>query len=132
MYRRFWAAIMAFLIVQVTVPVEAIHARPRTERQALLAERVKAGVAELGAGEEARVTVRLKNKSQLSGYVSQIREDCFEVTDLKTGVPTTIAYPDVAKAKGHNLSTGAKIAIGVGVGVGIFLLIFFWYLETHG
>jgi hypothetical protein len=36
---------------------------------------------------------------------------------------TTVAYTDVTKVKGHNLSTGAKIAIGIGIGVGVVLLI---------
>jgi hypothetical protein len=41
----------------------------------------------------------------------------------KAGVAMTVAYPQVAKAKGHNLSTGAKIGIGIGIGAGITLLI---------
>jgi hypothetical protein len=43
-------------------------------------------------------------------------------------VATTVPYPQVGKAKGNNLSTGAKIAIGIGVGVGIFLLVMWWDL----
>jgi hypothetical protein len=63
------------------------------------------------------VTVKLRDKTKITGYVSRIAEDSFAVADLKTGAETVVPYPAVEPVKGHNLSAGATIAIAVGVGV---------------
>lgn len=84
---------------------------------------MKAGIAKLGVGREARVTVTLRDRTKLSGYVSRISDASFAVTDLKTGATTEVAYPAVAQVKGNNLASGAKIAIWVAVGVGVALLV---------
>lgn len=51
------------------------------------------------------------------GYISQILDDSFDLTDSKTKQPTTIAYRDVTQGKKPGWSTGAKIALGVVIGV---------------
>ncbi len=85
--------------------------------------RLKAGIVQLGVGEESYVTVKLRDKTKLAGYISEAREESFVVTDLRTSEATTVAYADVKKVKGHNLSTGAKIAIGAGISVGVVMLV---------
>lgn len=98
----------------------------KAEKGSRRIEKVKAGIAELGVGKDARVAVKLNDKTKLSGYLSQVNDDSFVVIDLKTGTPTTVAYPEVAQVQGHNLSTGVKIAIGVGIAVlviGIIILV---------
>jgi hypothetical protein len=50
---------------------------------------------------------------------------------METGAATTIAYPEVAQARGNNLSTGAKVAIGVGIAV-VVLLIILYALNAGG
>lgn len=69
----------------------------------------------LGVRPETRVDVRLKDRTKLSGYISEISDGSFAVTDLKSGEARTISYPDVVQVKGNNLSTGAKIAITVAI-----------------
>ncbi len=103
--------------------VQTASARSRAEKQARFAERVKAGIVQLGVGEETYVRVKLRDKTKLAGYISEAREESFVVTDLKTSEATTVAYADVKKVKGHNLSTGAKVAIGIGVAVVVVLII---------
>ena len=78
---------------------------------------------ELGTGPDARIEVRLRDKSKLKGYVSKVGEDSFVIADPKTGTETAVPYPAVTKATGKNLSTGAIIAISILAGVGIVLLI---------
>ncbi len=65
----------------------------------------------------------MRDKTKLEGYVSAVGDDSFVVTDIKTGVATTVAYPQVKKVKGNNLSTGAKIAIGVGIAAVVLVVI---------
>jgi protein subunit release factor B len=103
--------------------VQTASARSKAEKQARFAERVKARIVQLGVGEESYVTVKLRDKTKLAGYISEAREESFVVTDLRTSEATTVAYADVKKVKGHNLSTGAKVAIGLGIGVAVWLII---------
>ena len=110
--------------------VQTASARSKAEKQARFAERVKAGIVQLGVGEESYVTVKLRDKTKLAGYISEAREESFVVTDLRTSEATTVAYADVKKVKGHNLSTGAKVAIGVGVGLAVLLVVVLLILDA--
>jgi hypothetical protein len=131
MFKKVMSVVLSSLLIQMAAQVESLSASTRAEKQALFAEKVKTGVAQLGVGEDAHVAVKLRDKTKLEGYVSEVRQDSFDITDLKTGVPTTVAYPDVAKAKGHNLSTGAKVAIGAGIVVGIVLISLLLYIRAN-
>lgn len=106
-----------------TVSVRPVAASSNAEKEARFAGKVKVGVEKLGSGRDARVEIKLRNKTRLKGYVSEIGENEFVVTDVKTGASNKVAYGDVKQIKGNNLSTGAKIAIGVSVAVGLILLI---------
>jgi hypothetical protein len=92
---------------------------------------VRNGVARLGTGPDARVKLKLKDKTKYEGYISEARADGFSVTDAKTGNIADVAYSEVKQIKGNNLSTGAKIAIGIGIGAGAVLLILYIFLVTH-
>ena len=90
---------------------------------------MKAGIGQLGVGEQARVRVRLRDGQKLAGYVKNAREDFFVIEDLKTGAATGVNYPDVTQVKGHHLSKGAKIAI-ISLSIATGLLAFFLWLEN--
>lgn len=77
-----------------------------------LAAKVKAGITKLGIGKESLVKVKLKDKSKISGYVSEITEDDFTVVD-EADSATKIPYTQVKQVQGNNLSKNAKIIIGV-------------------
>ena len=109
----------------------AVLARTKEEKEAALAAKVKAGVAKLGAGVDANISVKLRDKTKLKGHVSRIEEEAFFITDAKTGAETRVAYGDVTQAKGNNLSTGAIIAISIGVGVGVTLLVIYIYILSN-
>ena len=111
-------------LIFTTLGVTSASAKSKAEKEAERAAKVKAGIAKLGVGKESRVAVKLRDKTKLAGYISQIGEDSFTVTDLKTSAATTVAYANVTQAQGKNLSTGAKIAIGIAIGVGATLLFF--------
>ena len=51
-----------------------------------------------------------------------MNDGSFVVANVKTGGATTVAYADVTRVKGHNLSSGAKVGIGIGIGVGIAIV----------
>ena len=98
--------------------------------EASFAARVKQSIQQLGTGPDARVEVKLKDKTKLKGYLGDASDTGFSVVNAKTGVATHVAYPQVQKVKGHNLSTGAKIAIGLGAAVAVLVILLI--MENYG
>ena len=82
-------------------------------KEGKFAERGKTAVATLGTGTDARVEVKLRDKTNLKGYIGGADESGFLVVDDKTGMATQIPYPQVRQMKGQNFSTGEKILRGV-------------------
>lgn len=122
MFRQLLSLVLVALLVG-SAAMKPVYAGSKEDKQARFAGKVKASVLKLGTGEASRVKVTLRDKTKLEGYVSAAGEETFAVTDLKTGLATTVAYPQVRSVKGNNLSTGAKIAIGAGVAAAVVLLI---------
>jgi hypothetical protein len=116
MMKKVLAMVLLSLLAHAITCVQPASAKSKTDRQAQYAEKVRAGIARLGVGRASTVEVRLQDKSKLAGYVSQANDSHFVITDAKTGASVPVAYGDVTKVKGHNLSTGAKIGIGIAIG----------------
>ncbi|MGH8495262.1 MAG: hypothetical protein ACREVN_03945 [Gammaproteobacteria bacterium] len=114
MFRKLISLILIILLATFTCTAKTFGASP-LEREAQRDAKVKKAIRSLGVGELARVRLKLKDGKRLEGYISESGEESFVVTSPGTGVTTTVAYPQVGQVKGHNLSTGAKIAIGVGI-----------------
>ncbi len=119
-------ALSALLLQAAAVPASAAT---KAEKEARRAEKVRTQLARLGTGSDARIKLELRDKTKLEGFVSHAGADTFAVTD-RAGKTTTVEYSQVSKARGHNLSTGAKIAIGIGIGAGVTLLIFLLWLAS--
>ena len=129
MFKKSLALALAALMLQVMISVQTASAGPAVDKQDKLTAKVKDGIAKLGVGRDARVAVKLRDKTMLAGYISEVKEDSFVISNADTGNATTVAYANVAQVKGHNLSTGAKIAIGIAIGAGIVLIILAIYLN---
>ena len=88
-------------------------------------DKVKAEVGKRGTGPKAKVTVKLKDRTKLKGYISNASADSFTLSDSETGQVRTLAYSDVSEVKKQGgLSLAAKIGIGVGIAVGALALVF--------
>lgn len=124
------ALVAALMSVAGPVSVRAAGSKSKAEKEAVFVKKVKEGIERLGTGTAARVEVKLKDKTKLKGYVSEVGDEGFSVVDAKTGTETRVAYPQVQKVKGHNLSTGAKVAIGLGVAVAV--LVIWLIMENYG
>ena len=120
MLKRICSVALAAMLLQAAAA--PAFAKSAAEKESQRAEKVRAQLAKLGTGESARVKLELRDKTKLEGYIKEAGPEGFVVVN-KAGVATPVAYPQVAKAKGNNLSTGAKVAIGIGIGAGITLLI---------
>jgi hypothetical protein len=106
-----------------------ISAKPKGDKDREATEKVKAGILSLGVGPEANVEVTLRDKTRLSGFVSEANEGSFVVTDSKSGASTTVAYPQVAKVKGNNWATKKTIVV-TAVIVGALAIVYFAFF--HG
>jgi len=123
MLKTVTAFFLAFaLLITIALP-SPVSAKSAAEKQARFTEKVKAGIFKLGTGPQARVEVKLRDKTKLSGYISEANVTSFVVTDAN-GARAVVAYPDVAQVKGNNLSTGKKFAIAAVI-VGALAIIYF-------
>jgi hypothetical protein len=127
MLKKICSVVLAALLLQsVAVPA---FAKSNAEKEARWGEKVRTQLAKLGTGADARIKLELRDKTKLEGYVSEASAATFAVTD-GAGKTTTVEHSQVSKAKGHNLSTGAKIGIGIGIGAAVTLLIVFLYIAS--
>ena len=114
MPKRLPALIIAFLIATLSIQPTALA--QSQEKGARSAEQIKTDVAAIGAG--ARVQVKLRSGSSLTGYVSQMGENDFVLTKAREGTKQTVAYADVERVKVKNekkVSTAGKVLIIMGV-----------------
>ena len=114
MFKRILSLFLTTLLI-MCAGAQTAHAESKAEKQARFTAKVKAGILKLGVGQEARVELKLTDKSKLKGYIQEAGDDSFVVADSKTNTTTRVAYAEVQTVKGNNLSTGAKIAIGLGI-----------------
>jgi len=131
MFKKSLSLALVGALIFTLVGVTPVLAKSKAEKEAERAAKVKAGIAKLGVGKDARIAVKLRDKTKLSGYINRAEADFFVMMDDKTGTSTEIPYPEVTQVKGHNLSTGAKIAIGVAIGVGAAALIILLILYSR-
>jgi hypothetical protein len=123
MFKRLLSLGLASMLIQTMCCVQSAFANSKAEKQAQLAEKVRSGITNLGVGKDARVVVDLRDKRKLAGYVSEAGKDSFVITDSKTGMSTVVPYTDVTQVKGHNLTSGAKIAIAVGFIIALVIVV---------
>ena len=113
--------IVALLGAFVTTP--ATYANTKENKDARRTAQIKEGLAQLGKGREAQVQLKLRDHRKLTGFIEAVEAETFSFNEAATGATTSLRYAEVAQVKGHNLSTGKKVAIGVGIGIGVLLLV---------
>lgn len=93
------------------------------EKEARETADAKARIAKLGTLTE--VEVRLRDNTRLKGYVQQIADDHFVISDSKSNATTNVAYAQVKKVKqvkDHHLSD-IKLT---GIAGAVLLVLFTW------
>lgn len=107
------------------------HMLARSQKDdALAVDKIKTKITRLGIGEKARAQIKLRNGQRIKGYVSNVGEKDFALTDGKSGQTTTISYADVVEVKKPGMSKRTKILLGVGLGVVATAAILAWAV-TH-
>ena len=121
-YMKIGSILLAVLLANIAYPSRAF-AGDKPEKEAQFAQKIKSEIAKLGTGSDARVEVKLRDKTKLKGHIGEVGNESFAVVDDNTGAVTTVAYPQVKQVKGNNLATGVKIAIGVAIFVAVLLIL---------
>jgi len=130
MFKKVLSSTLVILVINLAFGTTAF-ASTKEDKEARFAAKVKNEIAKLGTGTDARVEVKLRDKTKLKGYISQINENSFVVVADNTNTPTEVPYPQTKQVKGNNLSTGAKIAIGVGIGVALVFVVLFFLITDR-
>ena len=65
-------------------------------------------------GVNARVEVKLKDKSQFQGYISEANDDSFTVVQRGTGTSKIVSYADTSSVKKAGSGVSAKTLLIVG------------------
>lgn len=123
MFRNTLSVVLGLVLAAATVCSESADGSNRPSAEARHIQKIKSSVLKLGVGRDARVQVRLRDKTRLSGFIRDVGVDSLVIESETTGSVTTVGYPNVTQVKGHNLSTGAKIGIGIAIGFAVTALI---------
>jgi hypothetical protein len=122
MFRKPIVHLVIGALILLFISAPTITAQPKAEITPAYTASVKKRIVKLGTGAEAKVQVKLQDKTKLKGYVSKITEDSFVVTDSKTNAETTVSYPTVTDLK-MKMSTGEVITVSaLAAGAGLVLL----------
>ena len=124
MINRTVATLVTCLLSLTMLFHQSALAHSNSEKVASLPQKIKAGIIKLGIGQSSTVNLRLRNKTKLAGYISEIGDDSFVVTELESGRRTKVEYPDVIQIKGNNLTTRTKVIIGVAIAVGVAITLY--------
>ena len=118
------------LFLAMAIAVCPLGSTARAQQQFDQTAKVKAEVVKRLNKKEEHVKVRLRNGTEVRGYITQTSDNGFTLSNEKTKTGTEIAYADVQRVEGRGMSKTKKIAIAVGIGVAIFAAAFA-YAFTH-
>lgn len=112
MFRRTFAMMLSGIILLTAFGFQHVRAQGGNDQQAF--EKIRAKVQKIGVGRNARVEVRLRDSTQLKGYISNADQASFTVVDSKAGSSKTVSYADTSSVKkaGGGLSAKTWIILG--------------------
>lgn len=120
---------LAFALIGLLVASPSVWAKSKAEKEAQQTAKIKTAIQKLGTGPDARVSLKLRDKTKVAGFIREAGAETFVVVGA-AGANTTVSYPNVVQVKGNNLSTGAKVAIVLGIAAAV--LGFLLFLENYG
>lgn len=107
------------------VTVNPVFTQTKEEKKrAKKIAKIKKGIEKLGTGEDAKIKVKLQDKTKVKGHVKSTGDDDFTIIEKKTGNERTFKYSEIRHVSGKNLPLGVKIAIGVGIGIAAAIILF--------
>src|SRR5262245_9190841 len=115
--RKLVATVMMAALTQLTVAEPLLAMSVSHEH----VEHVRVALTKMKPGPETQIVVKLRDGRTVTGFLDQVREHSFFITDRNGQVVTQVAYQNVTHLNAR--STVANIAIiGIAVGVGFLIL----------
>ena len=115
MLRRTFAIMLSGLLLLTALGFQGAGAQSLGDQQAT--EKLRTKVLKIGVGMNARVQVKLRDNTQLNGYISDAGQDSFTVVEKQTGSSKTISYADTLSVKkaGNGVSGKTWMILGAAV-----------------
>ena len=112
MFRRTFAIMLSGLLLLTAFGFQGAGAKSLDDQQAT--EKIRTKVLKMGVGVNARVAVKLRDNTQLNGYISDAGQDSFTVVERGTGLNKTVSYADTQSVKkaGSGVSVKTLIILG--------------------
>jgi hypothetical protein len=111
MFRRIFATILSGMLLVTAFGLQHVGAQATNDQAT---EKIRAKVQKMGVGVNARVEVRLRDNTQLKGYITDANQDSFTVVDSRTGSSNTVSYADTSTVKKAGSGISAKTWIILG------------------
>lgn len=93
------------------IGVPSIIAQTNKVTESERVAQLKTKLAKLGTGKKTRVEIKLSDNTKRTGYLSQVNENSFVLTDVKTGQNTEFTFVNIADAKKSGKPAWVKLAI---------------------
>ncbi len=110
MFRRFFAVMLAGVVFFSAFGIKRAGAQTKDKAT----EKIKSKVRKIGVGTNARVEVKLRDNTQMRGYITESNQDSFTMFDKYSGSNKTISYADATQVKKGGSAFSAKSLIIMG------------------
>ncbi len=114
---------ISYILIGLLLNLCFLQTTALAESKEVKTAKVKSEIIKLGVGKESKIKVKLFDKTEISGYISEINEGAFTVVNEKSNSAVEVPYPQVKQVKGSNKSNGVKVAIGLGILLAIVFVI---------
>lgn len=100
-------------------------------KEARRAQKIKNTVFKSSVGPGNDIEVKLKDKTKISGYLSEVTDDYFVVTDARSGARSKLEYGQVEKVHvwllehdglKRNFKSTGRVVRNAAIGFGIFVV----------
>ncbi len=114
MFRRFFAVMLAGVVLLTAFGIQHAGAQSTGDQAT---EKIRSKVLKMGVGTNAKVEVKLRDNTQMRGYISDSNQDSFTVFDKASSSSKTVSYADTTSVKkvSSGISTKTWIIIGAAV-----------------
>jgi hypothetical protein len=112
MFRKIFAMMLSATVLLTAFGLQSVWAQGLIDARAT--EKIRSSVQKIGVGGNARVDVKLRDNTQLKGYISDANQDSFTVVDNKTGMRNTVLYADATSVKKSSRGVSTKTWLIVG------------------
>ena len=112
MSRKIFAMMLSATVLLTAFGLQSARAQGMAEARAT--EKIRSSVQTIGVGGNARVDVKLRDNTQLKGYISDASQDSFTVVDNMTGSRNTVLYADASSVKKTSRGVSTKTWLIVG------------------